>query len=151
MNSTATNAGGWKSSEMNSFLNSTFYNGLPNDLKSVIVACTKYTDNVGGTGDSSTTNLATNVTATSQAIWLMTQMEIEGKVGSRMNPGEKDKQAQYDYYASGNTLGKGTYWTRSPLAYNSSATDSFFVATTTDTNGAKATVEYQIFPCFCIG
>ncbi|MBR5938992.1 InlB B-repeat-containing protein, partial [Candidatus Saccharibacteria bacterium] len=36
-NPTGTTAGGWKASELNGWLNSTFYNRMPEDLKSVII------------------------------------------------------------------------------------------------------------------
>ena len=37
VNSTQTNVGGWRASELAAWLNSDFYNKLPNDLKSVII------------------------------------------------------------------------------------------------------------------
>lgn len=40
MNSSNTNAGGWPSSRMRSYINGTIYNALPNDLKSVITQST---------------------------------------------------------------------------------------------------------------
>ena len=36
MNSTATNVGGWKDSEMRTYVNATIYNAIPNDLQNVI-------------------------------------------------------------------------------------------------------------------
>ena len=65
MNSTRTNAGGWKSCEMRTYLNNTFFNLLPSNLRSVITACTKYSDN----GSSST------CTTTSDKIWLLSVFE----------------------------------------------------------------------------
>lgn len=95
MNSTSTNIGGWNGCEMKTFLNNTFYNALPTDLKSVITECTKYTDNTGNKS-----NTADAVTATSQKIWLMSGFEVFSDI-QYANQYEQNQQAQYDYYKGG--------------------------------------------------
>ena len=72
MNSTGYNAGGWPSSELRTTLNSTIYNGLPEDLKNVITPKTlKYETSNGNV------NNITMVSATDN-LWLPTQYELIG-------------------------------------------------------------------------
>ena len=116
MNSSNTNSGGWNSSAIKTWLNGTFYNALPTDLKNVITECTKYTDN---TGNSS--NTSGNVTSTSQKIWLLAEYEVFG-ARSYANQYEQNSQAQYDYYKNGNSKVRyghsggsaRDWWLRSP-------------------------------------
>jgi hypothetical protein len=99
MNDTNTNVGGWNSSLMRTTTIPEFRNCLPSDLKSVLKAVTKYTDN---TGNSS--NVAANVTATQDDIFLLAEYEI---FGSRKYANQYEytdsKQVQYDFYKSGNS------------------------------------------------
>ncbi len=95
MNAERTNAGGWAATEMRSFLNSTFYNALPDDLKAVITPCTKYTDNVGGSNI-----IAENITATVDNIWLLSRLEV---VGGGNIAEEKNFAQHYAYYKNGNS------------------------------------------------
>ena len=123
MNSSNTNSGGWNSSAMKTWLNGTFYNALPTELKNVISACTKYTDNTG-----KSSNSEDNVTSTSQKIWLLAEFEVFGSSPYYANTYEKNKQAQYDYYKNGNSKVRykhgsqssaGNWWLRSPYRLNS--------------------------------
>lgn len=70
---------------------------LPSDLRAVMKPMTKYTDNKGNRSTSSA-----NVTATIDYLPLLAECEIFGKA-SYSNTYEANKQAQYDYYASGNS------------------------------------------------
>ena len=97
INSSNTNSGGWNKSAMKTWLNGTFYNALPTDLKNVITACTKYTDNTG-----KELNTYGVVTGTSQKIWLLAEYEVFGE-NEYTNQYEQDSQAQYDYYKNGNS------------------------------------------------
>lgn len=69
---------------------------LPADLRSVLKLRTHYVDN---TGNSS--NVAANVTAVVDLISLMAEFEIFG-ARTYANQYEKDKQAQFAYFAAGN-------------------------------------------------
>ena len=69
-NSTKTNAGGWKSCEIRTWLNNTYINYLPSNLRSVITACTKWTDN-----SSSTQKDDNACSATSDKIWIASYIE----------------------------------------------------------------------------
>lgn len=72
MNSNGTTEGGWANSEMRAWMNSELIALLPDDLRSQIAAVDKLTNSVGFTGDQN------SVTASSDSLWLLSQIEIEG-------------------------------------------------------------------------
>jgi len=92
MNDTATNVGGWNGSLMRTTTIPEFISCLPSDLQSALKAVNKYTDN---TGDSS--DVAANVTATQDKVFLLAEYEIFG-TRNWANQYEQNSQAQYDYY-----------------------------------------------------
>lgn len=129
MNTSNTNVGGWKDSYMRktllgnsntptSPLANSLMAALPSDLRAVMKAVTKYTDNTGnGTG-----HVAGNVTSTSDYLFLLSNYEVQGNDGYA-NSYEKNSQAQYDYFKAGNSKiaykhnATGTavwWWLRSP-------------------------------------
>ena len=96
---------------------------LPSDLRAVMKAVTKYTDNVGN----ATGHTAGNVTSTSDYLFLLSNYEVQGNDGYA-NSYEKNSQAQYDYFKAGNskvaykhsTTGTAVWWwLRSPFYYSS--------------------------------
>ena len=105
MNSSATNSGGWASSQMRTNICGTSlssYSGtiiavIPAALRAVLKSVTKYTDN---TGNNSTS--ASAVTATKDYFFLLSEFEVFGSI-SRANSNEASKQAQYAYYSAGNS------------------------------------------------
>ena len=149
MNTSATNSGGWASSQMRTWLNNTLINGLPSDLTSVITPCTKYTDNTGNG-----TYLDANVTATSDKLWLMSEFEVFGDY-NQANSYEHYKQKQYTYYKNGtskqrrrheDTVGLANYWLRSP-----SRSDSFcYVDQASSWYRCVAYIGLEVVPCFTI-
>lgn len=150
MNSMDTNSGGWNSCVMKTWLNETFYNALPTDLKNVITECTKYTDNTGRSSNSEG-----NVTSTSQKIWLMAEFEVFG-TRTRANQYEQNKQAQYDYYKNGNSRVRyghssgsaQSWWLRSPY-YR----DEFVFCVVTSNGGIDgdyAANARRFVPCFTV-
>ena len=154
MNPTDTNAGGWAGCEMRTFLNTTFYNALPADLKAVIAPCTKYTDNVGGI-----TNLPEAVTATSDNIWLLSAYEANPP-DVYVNPAELQFIQRYDYQKNGNTSifvqsnkysARAGFWYRSCRINN----ETNFFMTKNNVNSWKANTRqasniYCFLPCFTI-
>ena len=116
MNSSKTNSGGWKSSQMRTRICGTSlsnYSGtiiavIPAALRAVLKSVTKYTDN---TGNKSTA--ASAVTATTDYFFLLSEYEVFGAI-KEGNPNESSKQAQYLYYSAGN----------SKVKYNHSETSS---------------------------
>ena len=95
----STNVGGWNSSKMRTVLIPQFKNALPAALRSVLKAVTKYTDNVGNKS-----NVAANVTTTSDEIFLLAEYEVFGEqTYANQYESTDGKQAQYSYYANGNS------------------------------------------------
>ena len=72
MNSNGTTEGGWRNSEMRSWMNSDLITLLPEDLQSQIVAVDKLTNSVGFTADPD------SVATTSDKLWLLSQIELVG-------------------------------------------------------------------------
>ena len=108
MNTSRTNSGGWNSSNMRRNIlgntgtptsppANTLLAALPSDLRAVMKSVTKYTDN---TGNSS--NVAGNVTATTDYLWLFAEFEVFG-TRYYANQYEQNSQAQYAYFSAGNS------------------------------------------------
>lgn len=97
MNTSNTNSGGWNNSYMRKTICPAFLAALPTAWQNIIAACTKYSDNTGGGS-----NTASYVTATSDKIWLLSEMEVQG-TRSYANSAEANYQKQYDYYKNGNS------------------------------------------------
>lgn len=125
MNTSNTNSGGWNNSYMRKTICPAFLAALPKAWQNIIAACTKYSDNTGGGS-----NTASYVTATSDKIWLLSEMEVQG-TRSYANSAEANYQKQYDYYRNGNskvkyqhtaTTSACGWWLRS---VNASGTYSF--------------------------
>ncbi len=112
MNTSNTNSGGWKSSNMRTNICAAFLSAMPTEWQNVIVACTKYSDNTGGGS-----NTASYVTSTQDKIWLLAEFEVFG-TRSYANSAEQNYQKQYDYYKNGNSkikykhsaTGTACYW-----------------------------------------
>lgn len=130
MNTSNTNSGGWNNSYMRKTICPAFLAALPTAWQNIIAACTKYSDNTGGGS-----NTASYVTATSDKIWLLSEMEVKG-TRSYANSAEANYQKQYDYYRNGNskvkyrhtaTTSACSWWLRS---VNASSTSSFCVVYT---------------------
>ena len=101
-------------------VSNTLMAALPADLRAVMKPITKYTDNIGGG-----TNDAGNVTASVDYLPLLAEKEIFGS-RTYANSSEQNYQAQYAYFANGNTKVKyrhsavsqtAVWWSRSPF-YN---------------------------------
>ena len=158
MNSSATNSGGWNSSQMRTKICGTSlsnYSGtiiavIPAALRAVLKSVTKYTDNTGNS------SAASAVTATTDYFFLLSENEVFGTI-SRGNPNESSKQAQYSYYSAGNSKVKynhsatstAVFWgLRSPYASNSAR----FVVVGTDGTVGRNYASYScgFAPGFCV-
>ena len=117
MNSSMTNSGGWASSYMRQTICSQFKNAMPSELQAVLRTRTIYTDNTGGD-----TNNASNVTATTDYVYIPSEFEIKG---SRWyaNSSEQNHQQKLAYYKNGaskiryksdDTSEAAWWWCRSP-------------------------------------
>ena len=94
---------------------------LPADLRAVMKPITKWTDNIGSSGDTEE-----KVTAMIDYLPLLAEFEIFG-TRRKANSFEQNHQAQYEYYSTGNSKIKYRYsatssaaywWERSPLYDN---------------------------------
>ena len=149
MNTSNTNSGGWNNSYMRKTICPAFLAALPTAWQNIIAACTKYSDNTGGGS-----NTASYVTATSDKIWLLSEMEVQG-TRSYANSAEANYQKQYDYYRNGNskvkyqhtaTTSACAWWLRSVYA---SGTFSFcYVYTDGSADGYIAYYSYGFAPGF---
>lgn len=159
MNNGNTNSGGWNSSLMRNSIcgttlssySGTFIAALPSDLRSALKTVTKYTDN---TGNSSTA--AANVTATTDVIFLLAEWEVFG-ARTYANSAEQNKQAQYAYYAVGNSKVKyqhtatstaAIWWLRSP--YSGNAISFVIVYTSGSVNYNNTNYSDGFAPAFCV-
>lgn len=108
MNADASNNGGWNGSSMRKTLlgnsgtpasppSGSLLAALPSDLRAVMKAVTKYSDNTGGGSDT-----ASYVTSTTDYLFLLAEFEYHG-ARTFANSAEKNYQAQYDYYKAGNS------------------------------------------------
>lgn len=74
MNANGSNEGGWDASDMRSWLNADELATFPSDLSSRIVSVDKLTNNAGSTSS------ASDVTATSDKLWLLSATEVCGNI-----------------------------------------------------------------------
>ena len=97
MNTSNTNGGGWNGSYAYNTQCPQIKAILPSDLQAVIRTTKLYTDN---TGNSSTS--ASDVTANDNQVYYLSEYEVFGN-DIYGNANEPSQQAQYDYYAAGNS------------------------------------------------
>lgn len=142
MNTSNTNSGGWNNSYMRKTICPAFLAALPKAWQNIIAACTKYSDNTGGGS-----NTASYVTATSDKIWLLSEMEVQG-TRSYANSAEANYQKQYDYYRNGNskvkyqhtaTTSACSWWLRSVYA----STTNYFCTGDTDGSASNYYADYS--------
>ena len=149
-NSTATNVGGWKNSEVRTYVNDTLYNALPSDLQSVIVT-TKVVSGHGST--SGETNFES-----SDKMYLMSTKEIWGEA---KNDTLNVETKQLDYYAKSNVIMSSNpkvlkkynnnyvfWWLRFP---NSLRSATFVRVNNGGWDDGNANNIYGISPAFRIG
>lgn len=139
MNTTNTNSGGWKNSDMRynilgstntrngnatattatSPKSNTLMSCLPADLRAVMRPMCVYTDNTGGGSDT-----ASYVTTTIDFLPLLAEFEIHG-TQTCANSAEKNNQTQYAYFKNGSSKVKYRHdsqssamgwWSRSPYS-----------------------------------
>ena len=100
MNSTSTNAGGWKETEMVTYLNSDFYNKLPSSLQSVIIPTYPI---VSGSGSGGVSENITAEDTTKNKIYLLSKREV-GSFTDYDNKSNVTRDTRtLDYYVTYNT------------------------------------------------
>ena len=159
MNISSTNSGGWEDSVMRTAIcgtSLTSYGGtilavIPAALRAVLKSVTKYTDN---TGDGSTSTSA--VTATTDYFFILAEFEVFGSI-TYTNSNEASKQAQYAYYAAGNSKAKykhdatttaAHWWLRSPYVKGSGTFT--YVRASGSVGYSNARNSYGFAPGFCV-
>ena len=158
MNSSATNSGGWKGSQMRTKICGTSlssYSGtiiavIPAALRAVLKSVTKYTADTGNS------NEVRAVIATTDYFFLLAECEVFGSI-TYGNKYEKDKQVQYAYYSAGNSKIKykhdgtstaASWWLRSPSASDAQGFTSVRTAGTVNRPGANYSIGFT--PGFCV-
>ena len=155
-NSPLTNVGGWKDSEMRTYINSTIYNALPSDLQNVIVS-TKVISGHGST--SGETNFETQ-----DKLYLLSSEEIYGDFASSSNAKYDTAvgtSKQLDYYKNQGVTassyagaikqynGSGCdWWLRSAYSYVTS--DFLYVNYIGDWGIVSANLSIGVSPAFRI-
>ena len=158
MNSSNTNSGGWKSSQMRTKIcgtslsnySATIIAVIPETLRAVLKSVTKYTNNTGKSSSASA------VTATTDYFFLLSEYEVFGSI-SFTNINESSKQAQYAYYSAGNSKIKYnhndrstavSWWLRSP---NAKSSENFIIVNTVGTHSDNVAYYSRGFaPGFCV-
>ena len=149
LGSTNTKNGDATSTTATNPVSNTLMSVLPSDLRAVMQPMTKYTDNTGGGSDT-----ASYVTKTIDYLPLLAEFEIFGS-RSYANSAEKNYQAQYAYYSSGNSKVKYRHdrtssaigwWERSPRYSNANYFCIVYSNGTADY--ARASDSYGLAPAF---
>ncbi len=162
INGTNTNSNGWASSAMRKNIlgsstaptspkSNSMVAALPSDLRAVMKAVTKYTDNTG-----STSNTEGKVTASTDYLWLLSEHEVFG-ARTYANSFEMNYQKQYEYFASGNSKVfyshdyesyADYWWLRSPNVNGSTGFCCVGNSGNADTRNAGYSLGCS--PCFCV-
>lgn len=151
MNPTNSNSGGWSKSYMRNTVCSAFLSIMPTEWQNIITNCTKYTDNSGGGS-----NVSSNVTTTSDKIWILSEREIFVR-RNYANSTEETYQKQYTFYENGNTRIMGAHdtpayginwWLRSPDVTNTSNFCHVSGSGVITTSNANQTLGFS--PCFMV-
>ena len=164
MNSTATNVGGWSSSEMRTYLNSTsdttsIYNSLPTVIKDAIADTTVVSGHGSTSGEANFTSTDKLYLLSSHEVW----EDVDGNTNSGIDYYDTayNNTRQLDYYANqGVTTSTNAgaikqrnssnynWWLRS--AYSSDASYFFRVGSTGSYSNDNALYAYGVAPAFRI-
>ena len=145
MNGSSTNSGSFVGSNMYRYLNGTFYNGMPSDLRSVIKSVNKVTGNGGGSSSGTRTD--------AMKIFLFSEQEVFGSKSYSVG----NEGSQYSRFTTSSTRikklsnGSGSarsWWLRSP---RSGYSDDFCrVLSGGAANYSDADVSYGVCAGFCV-
>ncbi len=143
MNSTNTNAGGWKDSAMRTYVNSTIYNAFPSELKENIID----TYVVSGYESGKTENYKTT-----DKIYLLSPKEVWGKEVSKDTAASQTRKLDFygitDDYSTLKKSGIG-WWFRTAPSNNSTGFYLTGYNATNPTNSSSSL--YGVAPAFRIG
>jgi WD40 repeat protein len=147
MNSTNINTGGWDSSDLRLWLNTTFLNQLPFGLQALIKSVDKYAT-TGGAG-------GTTIVKSTDKIFAPSILEL-GITGQATAEEAAVTSAYPVYSANASRIRKSSndtaraYWTRTAFKTNET---SFMTISTSGSNSSSAanTATIYVSPAFCIG
>lgn len=151
MNKSSSNAGGWESSLMRTVICPAFKSVMPLELQAVLKTVTKYSDNAGGNSSP-----ASNVTATNDTVFLLSEYEVFGRAGYA-NDAEQAFQTRYAWYASGNpsrryrhnSISESAYWWLRSVQKTFSS-NFCYVGTSSSASGQYARRSLGFAPAFCV-
>ena len=156
MNSSKTNEGGWPASEMRSYLNTTIFNKLPDELK--VDGMILNTKSISGHGSQSGT---TNYTSTNDKLYLLSCVEVFGENSSSdsvklQSDTVTDGTRQLEYYGTtGSTRDKTTtfgtinrWWLRTAISRNDY--EFYDIFNNGSSGGNNANLTYGVAPAFRI-
>ena len=141
MNSTNTNAGGWKNCAMRTTHLPTILNSMPTAVKNAIREVNKL---------SSAGSQSSSIDTTADKLFLLSEIEIFGSV----TYSKSGEGSQYAYYTAGNTKVKNragsatTWWERSPVGSYSSGFCYVRSSGSANHNGASASNGVAFGFCF---
>ena len=151
MNKSSSNAGGWESSLMRTVICPAFKSVMPLELQAVLKTVTKYSDNVGGNSSP-----ASNVTATNDTIFLLSEYEVLGK-SSCANDAERNYQTQYAWYSAGNPIRRYRHSSTTLTAYwwlrsvqKTFSSNFCYIGTSSSASGQYAHRSFGFAPAFCV-
>ena len=128
MSPSSDNTGGWKESELNKWLNTRFYNGLPLYMKQLIKKVTIASTIGKGSIETSTSDCYVYIPAIADIASGVKYQESEitpGSLISYITPADDKSRIRYD--SSG--INAIQYWTRSPSLESGGADYYYYVST----------------------
>ena len=147
MNSSNTNEGGWKNSEIRTYVNNDVCNALPSDLQAVIKEVNKVSDN--GNGDKTTLNI------TKDKLFLLSLEEVGFISNDVYGYNVAGQGMKYEYFTDDNSRekqylsGELSYWwlcsARTDFTYV-----FFYVYSDGDWSYGSANSSFSVAPAFCI-
>ena len=147
MNPSGKNAGGWRDSEMRTYLSNNIYTSLPSDLQIVIKTVNKKSDN--GSGDNTTLNI------TKDKLFLLSLEEVGFTSNDVYREYVNGQGTKYEYFSNGNSRKKKDlsgdlchWWLRSTRTFNFYF--FFLVNFNGNWNSISADLSRGVVPAFCI-
>ena len=152
MNSTATNSGGWESSDLRAYLNKDIYEALPEDLKAVIID----TNVISGHGSGDSSNFKTKdklYLLAPHEVWADANLDYADDLTRQLDYYEKNNVNTSNYsgakkYKPGS--GSASYWWLRAVRFNSTG-NFYMVSGSGSWSHNNANIAEGVSPAFRIG